>query len=135
MYFVSKGTALVIGCTFLSCTFLSFIYHFTILLLLFPLHLSGIEIFIGKKSICKLALTSPFLSLQSGRTSPAGSDVAILISKVKLVKNSELKSCEVKMAVLAVLTVVSCSDWKNVLGILVPKQKHHEKETAEGDLQ
>lgn len=39
------------------------------------------------------------------------------------------------MAIIAVLTVISCSDWKNVLGTLELKQKHHEKETAEGDLQ
>jgi len=35
------------------------------------------------------------------------------------------------MAILAVLTVVSRSGWKNVLGTLELEQKHHEKETAE----
>lgn len=39
------------------------------------------------------------------------------------------------MAVLAVLTVVSRSDWNDLLGIPELKQKHLEKETAEGDLQ
>lgn len=32
------------------------------------------------------------------------------------------------MTVLAVLTVVSCSDWNSVLGIPELKQKQHEKE-------
>lgn len=40
-----------------------------------------------------------------------------------------------KMAILAVLAVISCSDWKNVLGTLKLKQQRHEMETNEGDVQ
>lgn len=93
-----------------------------------------LRFFIGKKAFANLD-SLPHSCLCKVEGPPTGSDVAILISKVKLVKNSELKTCEVKMLVLAILTVVSCSDWKNVLGTLELKQKHHEKETAEGDLQ
>lgn len=39
------------------------------------------------------------------------------------------------MAILAVLAVISCSDWKNVLGTLKLKQQRHEMETNEGDVQ
>lgn len=81
-----------------------------------------------REKICKFAFAS-HACLCKVEGPLARSHVVILVNKVSQ-KSRVGDLWGKKMSVLVVLTVAKCSVWKNVVGALKLKQKHHEKETA-----